>query len=285
MARIKALFISLYPLLTLLIGGHALWLGWRDGHWLWLGVVMVNLPVLMLLAGLISRGAARIHSWLPATTAACWAGAAVTLLGVLSLGDPRPLAWLYTAVGLAGLCACLFWYNPSRARREDGPRPGQHLPPVTFRNLSGEPVSSSSLLGAPAVLLFFRGNWCPVGMAQIRELARRRVQLERRGARIVLISAQPLKRTGRLARRLGLSMEWWVDAELAAARHLNMVDAGGTPLGLELFGHPSDTVMPTLIIIDARGEIRYVDQAENHHEQAEPTTFLRVLDSMTLATR
>ncbi|ASK34323.1 hypothetical protein CEK62_07990 [Alcanivorax sp. N3-2A] len=285
MARVKALFISLYPLLALLICAHALWLGWRDGHWLWLGVVMVNLPVLMLLGCLVSRGPARIHPWLPAATVTCWAGAACTLLGVLSLGDPRPLAWLYTAIGLAGLCASLFWYHPLRTQHERGPRPGQQLPPVVFRELSGAPVSSTSLLGAPAVLLFFRGNWCPVGMAQIRELARRRVQLERRGARIVLISAQPLKRTGRLARRLGLAMEWWVDADLSAARDLNIVDTGGTPLGLELFGHCADTVMPTLIIIDARGEIRYVDRAESHRVQAEPTTFLRVLDSMTLATR
>lgn len=285
MARLKALFISLYPFLALLICGHALWLGWREGHWLWLGVVMVNAPILFLLGLLVSRGPTRVSPYLPLATLCSWVGAAVTLLGTLALGNPCPLAWLYTAAGLLGLCAYLFWYSPLRGRTEGAPRPGQALPPLDFHDLEGNPVSSTSLLGAPAVLLFFRGNWCPVCMAQIRELCRRQPQLERRGARIVLISALPGKRTGRFARRLGVPLEWWVDADLAAARRLRLLDPGGTPLGLELLGYPTDTVIPTVIITDARGDIRYVDMARNHRIRTEPTTFLRVLDNMTFAPR
>lgn len=285
MARLKALFISLYPLVALLICGHALWLWWWHGHWLWLGVVMVNAPILVLLGWLVGRGAGRTSPHLPLVTLCTWLGAAVTLLGTLSLGDPRPLAWAYTGIGVLGLCAYLFWYSPLRVDGSAGPRPGQILPSVTFQNLDGEPVTTASLLGRPAVLLFFRGNWCPLSMAQVRELSRRRPQLERRGARIVLISAQPSPRTGRIARRLGLDMEWWSDPELTAARRLGLLDPGGTPLGLELFGYPADTVLPTVLIADARGEIRYVDLSDNYRARPEPAAFLRVLDTMTLAPR
>lgn len=285
MARLKALFISLYPLVALLICGHALWLWWHYGHWLWFGVVLVNAPILVLLAWLVSRGPARTSSHLPLVTACTWLGAAVTLVGTLSLGDPRPLAWAYTGLGLTGLCAYLFWYSPLRVDRQSGPRPGQSLPPLTFRDLQGNPVSTAMLRGRPAVILFFRGNWCPLCMAQLRELSRRRPQLERRGARIVLISAQPAVRTRRLARRLGMDLEWWTDEELSAARRLGILDPGGTPLGLELFGYPADTVLPTVLITDTRGEILYVDLSDNYRGRPEPAAFLRVLDNITLAPR
>jgi len=285
MARVKALFISLYPFASLFICAHALWLGWQDRHWLWAGPLLVNVPILVLLGWLVSLGPARTSPHLPLATLCAWLGAALTLLGTLSLGDPRWLAWLYTGLGLLGLCAYLFWYSPLQRDAADGPRPGQLLPPLAFRDLEGRPVSTTSLHGAPAVMLFFRGNWCPVCMAQVRELARRRPQLERRGARIILVSAQPGARTGRLAARLGVPMEWWVDPQLDAARQLRILDPGGTPLGLELFGYPSDTVLPTVLITDARGEICYVDLADNYRVRPEPATFLRVLDTMVPAPR
>mgnify|MGYP005814592293 FL=1 len=80
-------------------------------------------------------------------------------------------------------------------------------------------------------------------------------------------------------------MEWWVDPQLDAARQLRILDPGGTPLGLELFGYPSDTVLPTVLITDARGEICYVDLADNYRVRPEPATFLRVLDTMVPAPR
>ncbi|MBF5057492.1 hypothetical protein Y5W_02786 [Alcanivorax sp. 521-1] len=280
MARLKALFIALYPVAALLICLHALGRWWPDGHWLWLGVVLVNAPILALLAWLLGRGPARTSPHLPAVTLCAWLGAAVTLLGTLALGDPRPLAWLYTALGLLGMCAYLFWYSPMQRDPARGPQPGRLLPPLSFRDLRGRLRSSGDLHGRPAVLLFFRGNWCPICMAQVRELARRRPQLERRGARIVLISAQPGKRTERLARRLGLELEWWLDDDLRAAAALDILDRGGTPLGLELFGYGPDTVLPTVLITDARGEIRYVDLADNYRVRPEPSVFLRVLDNM-----
>ncbi len=285
MARLKAWFIALYPLTVLLLCAHALSLWWRGDHWLWLGVVLVNAPLLTLIAGVLRVGPARATARLPPLILCAWAGAAVTLTGTLSLGDPRPLAWLYAGLGLVGLCLCLLTFKPQRSDRRRGPRPGQTLPSLTFRDLRGRLVSSAGLRGRPTVLLFVRGPWCPLSMAQLRELMRRRPQLERRGARLVLISAQPLARTARLARRLGVSLEWWVDPQLASARALDLIDPGGTPLGLELFGHPRDTVRPTVLITDADGGIRYVNVADHDRVRPEPTAFLRVLDTMTTAPR
>ena len=40
-------------------------------------------------------------------------------------------------------------------------------------------------------------------------------------------------------------------------------------------------MLPTVLITDARGEIRYVDLADNYRVRPEPSVFLRVLDNMT----
>ncbi len=285
MARLKALFITLYPLAAALMCGHALWRWWQQGDWLWAGVLLVNAPILLRLVWLVGHGPARGGRQLVLATVCAWFGAAVLLLGTLSLGDPRPLAWTYGVIGLAGLCVCLLWYQPARAERGKMPRPGQSLPSQTLLDLDGELVSTASLSGRPAVILFFRGSWCSLCMAQLRELRRRQPQLERRGARLLVISAQPAGRVVRLAQRLNLGLEWWVDPQLALARRLGIIDPGGTPLGLGLLGYSADTVLPTVLITDSRGEILYVDQFENPQARPEPVTFLRVLDSMTLAPR
>ena len=75
MARVKALFISLYPFASLFICAHALWLGWQDRHWLWAGPLLVNVPILVLLGWLVSLGPARTSPHLPLATLCAWLGA------------------------------------------------------------------------------------------------------------------------------------------------------------------------------------------------------------------
>lgn len=285
MARCKTLLVSVCPLATLPICAQALWLWWQQGEWLWLGVLMVNAPILLLFVELMSRGPVHSERYLTPVTVCGWAGAAVTLLGTLSLGEPRSLAWASVGLGLAGLCVCLFWCRTRPGDSGNGLQPGRALPLLTLAQLDGSPVSTASLVGEPAMILFFRGNWCPLCMAQVRELAQRQPQLKRRGARTLVISAQPPQRTRRLARSLTPELEWWVDSDLELARSLGLLELGGTPPGLTLLGHPTDSVRPTMLITDARGEILYVDRCDDARRRPEPATFLRVLDRRTLALR
>lgn len=285
MKRIRAFLIAMHPLVAAAICCHAFWMAVSQRHWIWLGPLLVNAPTLSLAVWLVRRGRSGCGSQLPVVLLSAWLGSAWTLLGTLSLDDPQPLAWIYTAIGLVGLAACLLWYFPQYRERGDGPRPGQRLPVLTFQDLRGNAVSSTSLRGAPAVLLFHRGDWCPKSVELLRLLARHRGALGRRGARIVLISADSDARSCRMADRLGVPLERWIDPDLTAARQLQLLDPGGTPLGLELLGHQSDTVDPTVIIIDSLGDIRYVDKAGNSRYRSEPVTFLRVLDSAVPASR
>jgi len=52
-------------------------------------------------------------------------------------------------------------------------------------------------------------------------------------------------------------------------------------LGMEIFGYDQDTVMPTVIIVNAEGEILFADQTDNYRMRPEPDTFLRILDEQS----
>ena len=51
------------------------------------------------------------------------------------------------------------------------------------------------------------------------------------------------------------------------------------PLGMEIFGYKSETVLPTVIITDEEGKILFLDQTDNYRVRPEPETFFEVLNA------
>jgi peroxiredoxin len=127
-------------------------------------------------------------------------------------------------------------------------------------------------------LLFYRGNWCPFCTAQIEELAGAYRQLEESGVKIILISPQPAGKNQALASRFDIPLVFLRDPDNAAARQLGILHKWGTPLGLQLLGYGSDTVMPTVILTDASGHIVYSDQTDNYRVRPEPEVFAEILE-------
>jgi len=56
----------------------------------------------------------------------------------------------------------------------------------------------------------------------------------------------------------------------------------GLPFGFQVLGYDSDTVMPTIIITDKNGKILFADLTDNYRVRPEPSTFLKVLDGVSL---
>ncbi|WP_156497131.1 peroxiredoxin, partial [Alcanivorax sp. HI0083] len=154
---------------------------------------------------------------------------------------------------------------------------GEPLPAVTFTNLEGKPVTVADYAGKPMVMLFFRGNWCPLCMAQIREVAAQYQSLQDQGVRVALISPQSHSQSADLAKQFQVDFEYLRDDDNQAARALGIVDAGGTPAGLEALGYDSDTVMPTVFIVDGEGRLVYQHLTDNYRVRPEPDLFIQVL--------
>lgn len=143
------------------------------------------------------------------------------------------------------------------------------------------PITAAELRGRPTVLLFYRGNWCPLCMAQVGEIAERWREIESLGAQVALVSPQDEGHTGALAARHSVGFRYLRDDGLEAARRLGIVNPDGTPAGM--VGYESDTVLPTLVVTDADGRIVYADQTDNYRARPTPETVLAALRSAGLA--
>ena len=178
--------------------------------------------------------------------------------------------------------------SPTEARSSTPPgtaasgrRPSPALLPrgaaarLQLQALDGSDYSTGRLRGAPAALFFVRGSWCPFCMAQIRGVVRDYERLARRGVNVVMISPQPATESVKTAKRFGVDVLWLRDPDLRAAQVLGIVDRGGVPAGARGFG--VDTVLPTLVVLDADGRILACDETDSYRVCPEPQTIIDVL--------
>ncbi|RLU03676.1 MAG: hypothetical protein D9N11_02970 [Ketobacter sp.] len=271
MNRLKSLFISLY--LTLLSVGiiRAAWLFGNDSAWLW--VIIALAPGMAFFAWVFTFNVARTGY----VSLIMWVGPLLALSGMLVTSVSLPEIWFWVlGVGLLGATLYIRWYSVFEARDSEMLRKGNALPELPLQNENREPVDIHQIQG-PLLLLFYRGNWCPLCMAQIREVAAQYSELAKKGVSLLMISPQSHSNTASLAQKFDVPMTFLVDKDLKAAKLLGIEAMGGLPTGLEALGYDSDTVMPTVIITDADHRIIYADQTDNYRVRPEPATFLQVL--------
>jgi peroxiredoxin len=170
-----------------------------------------------------------------------------------------------------------FWY--SSLGRELNPilRVGQPLPAFKAIDAQGVSVHSGSFKGTSIIYIFFRGNWCPLCMAQIKEVVSKYRQLLSLGVKVALISPQPEKNTQGLADKFNVPFMFLTDAGNRAAQALGIEMKNGLPAGMEMMGYDKDTVYPTVIITDKKGIIIYCDMTNNYRIRPEPDAFIKVL--------
>ena len=199
------------------------------------------------------------------------------------------VAWEYFMEGVAGLAPLavalvnaaimllyVFWY--SRFGRIESMQlgVGNKLPQFRLQDAAGSAVGSDDLGGAPAVLLFYRGNWCPLCMAQIREIVSRYQEMAEMGINVVLISPQPDEHTKTLAGMHNVPFHFVVDADNKLAESLGIAIDNGVPFGVP-GEFASNTVMPTVVVTNATGTIVFSDQTDNYRVRPDPDVFLAIL--------
>ena len=276
MNRAKSLFVTFYISVACCVVLVAAVRLMQEGfHWGWAGAGLAAGAAAAFFGFVFAASVARTSRNLWWVTGFVALGAAVAWAGLLQGESPWP--GLLSLGVLAGWLAYVFWYSRFPGRESEVLRVGRKVPAFELEDAVGEAVASDSLLGRPAVLIFYRGNWCPLCSTQVRELAERYQEIEALGARVALISPQPPGHTRKLAARFDVPFLFWVDAGTRVAQQLGIAARGGTPVGMEVFGYASDTVMPTAVVIDAEGTILFADLTDNYRVRPEPETFLRVL--------
>jgi peroxiredoxin len=167
---------------------------------------------------------------------------------------------------------------------------GDHLESFTLDDASGTPVSLDQILEAgPAVIVFYRGGWCPYCNLALRTYQRELVpQLDTFHARLVSISPQSPDESfstvekaaleftvlsdpgSRLAQQIGIAFQQ-ADEVLAAQRKLGLdlahVNAEGS----------TRLPRPTVLIVDRDRVVRFVDVEPDYTARTEVADIIAAL--------
>jgi peroxiredoxin len=242
----------------------------------WGGVLLTTGPLLLVLAWVMTfRNVARTSPRMPAIVVMGLIGLIFAVRGSYLGGDG--LAPQLAVIGFTGYLLYAFWYSVFTDRNSASLEAGKRLPDFELLDEHGTTVSSASFTNKPTVWIFHRGNWCPLCMAQVREIAGEYREFDELGIRVALVSPQPHSFTKRLARKFDVSFDFLTDEKGRAAAALGIAHRNGLPMGLQVLGYDSDTVLPTVVITDTGGRILWVDETDNYRVRPEPATYLKVL--------
>jgi peroxiredoxin len=284
MNKLKSIFISAYVLLMCIISIYGIYVIFETGlNLIWIGAVLTTLPFLLFLCKItLLKDTPRTSSILPIITLITDGGFALAVIGFI-IGGSVSLLHQNTVGLFAAILGCifyglyLFWYSRLDRQGSEHLAKGETLPEFELKDEHDTTVSSKKFQGKKTIYLFYRGNWCPLCMAQIKEVAKSYQKLEQLGAQVVLISPQPSGHTKSLAEKFDVAMQFYIDDKSKAARKLKIVAESGLPKGFELLGYDSDTVLPTVIITDENNLIIYSDLTENYRVRPHPDEFIQVL--------
>jgi len=280
--RAKAVFVMAYFTAASVIAAYSVYMIYQTGfRFGWLGALLTTAPFITAVSWwMLAHRQPRTSAALTPYTVTAFIGVALGLWGVQQGESDANLATALALVGLVTFLIYLRWYSVFGRAPSAALTLGQALPDFNVEDAEGNAVAAASFKGAPALFLFYRGNWCPLCMAQIKEIAGQYQKLAERGVAIVLISPQPHTNTQSLAKKFEEPFHFLVDPANRAAEQLGIAAPGGLPAGMEVLGYDSDTVLPTVVITDAAGQIIFADQTDNYRVRPEPETFLTVLDDM-----
>jgi peroxiredoxin len=169
-------------------------------------------------------------------------------------------------------------------------QPGATLPDGQLLDAAGQPTSlAETLAGKPAVIVFYRGGWCPYCNIALRTYQAQLVPaLDERG--ISLIAVSPQTPDGSLSTKEAKELTFTVlsDPGNQLARQLGILTAPSDgaraaqlQLGLDLTRVNADGTtglpMPTVIIADAAGAIRWIDVHRDYTTRTEPSQIMQAI--------
>lgn len=279
MNLLKSIFISNYMMSIMGVAGYAGWMLYQGGNPLaWGGVMLTVVPILSIISVLmIFKNVARTSAHFPLPNSLGAIGVVMALLAWV-YQDADVIAPVLAVASWMGFLIYAFWFSTFGGRQPSMKLiVGSKLPHFTLLNAQDKTVSSAQLTDRPAILIFYRGNWCPLCMAQIKELVGRYKEISSLGVRVAMISPQPHGNTIELAKKFDVEFDFLTDTGNAAAHTLGIENPNGTPMGMQMFGYENDTVLPTVIITGKDGKIIWTHETDNYRIRPEPEVFLDVL--------
>lgn len=204
--------------------------------------------------------------------------AAGAIAGLYSLAlDPGPAAAAAAIVAIAGGAIFVALCAASRQRpNEPAVSVGGPILDFRARDDSGRDFDLASLRGRPFLLKFFRGHWCPYCVAELRRWKELAPELDTRGIRIVTVCNDTAEKVRAGRTKHGLDATMLPDPDLAITDLYNLRNPKNfAPKPGVIIPLP----IPTTILVDAGGVVRWIDQSSDYMQRSEPGIVLAAIRS------
>ena len=176
----------------------------------------------------------------------------------------------------------------------DAVKAGDQVEPFTLEDATGTPVSLDDLVAAgPAVIVFYRGGWCPYCNVALRTYQRELLpELHAFGARLVAISPQSPDQSLSTAEKAELAFTVLSDPGSRVAQSIGIafqqaddVLAAQRQLGLDLTQVNAEGATqlprPTVLIVDQNRTVRFADVQPDYTARTEVADIITALSELT----
>ncbi|MEA9985412.1 MULTISPECIES: peroxiredoxin-like family protein [Subtercola] len=172
---------------------------------------------------------------------------------------------------------------------------GDTVPDARLLTPGGDTTTlAESLDGTPAVLVFYRGAWCPYCNITLQTYQRDLLPaLRERGVRLIAISPQTPDGSKAITESAELDFPVLSDASNVLVRQLGIVTeptadarAAHTALGFDVADSNADATgdipFPTVLVIDAGRVVSFADIHVDYTTRTEVAAILDAVDALTL---
>lgn len=207
------------------------------------------------------------------------AGALAVALGATALmRGPGVVGGIGATLALGGGLAFLALFAASGQRRTPpAVALGQPVLDLVATDDAGRPFTLAGLRGRPVLLKFFRGHWCPYCTAELRRWeVEIRPALDALGVVIVTVCADRADEIAAGRAKHGLAATMLPDPDLA------ITDRFGLRNPRNFAPRPGVIIplpIPTTILVDQDGVVRWIDQATDYMRRSEPGRVLAAVRS------
>ncbi|MEM9332709.1 MAG: redoxin domain-containing protein [Pseudomonadota bacterium] len=281
----KGKLILPYIMTNMLSGVGSAIMFWYSGYDpIWIGTFFATFTMPFFLMALVGAlGISKTSTHLPIIQLINFGAVAFVAYTAFSRSSPSPAAE-YVSIGLAlyGMLS-MQWYIHIFSKYKRRPSAaiikGKPLPELPLHRLEKSAITSTEFSSHKTLLVFFRANWCPFCMNQLKDVAAQAERLAAAGVKVKFISNQGFDNSTKLAEQMNLPAHFEIlqDEDLNAAKVLGIEDMGGAPSGMP--GYPNDTVMATVIALDEQGNVIFGDETDNYRRRPHPDTFLGVFET------
>ena len=216
--------------------------------------------------------------------------AAVIALDIVTDSNIGPLAYIPAVMGMA-FGMLIIWVLSLRKTPLGNIKVkiGDTILPFTAQAVDGNHFDSSEFAGKRVLLKFFRGGWCPYCTAELVAFDNMNSDLEKYGVILYALSKDTPAEASLHKSRDGLNIELLSDPSLNVIRiygvehhkALGMAanpkrNYGGIPLSMSPVKFEAMAI-PTTILIDENGTIRWIDQADDYRIRSSTERVMRAV--------